>query len=139
MAHVIKRRLVFDYQQYLQQPFHTACSHLKKNCDQIFQSAVSLSLQRLGIPHPSIISVLDIIQRVSHTFRIAYRYSNLAYGRYTIPDEFRHFIMVLCQENFCTPQIRSIISSIVFSALLTQGFGIHLGVYEKIKSFLIFS
>ena len=36
-----------------------------------------------------------------------------------------HFMMGLCQGNVCAPQIWSIISSKVFSALRTQGFGIH--------------
>ena len=34
-------------------------------------------------------------------------------------------MMRLCQGNGCEPQIWSIISSILFSALFTQGFGIH--------------
>ena len=42
-----------------------------------------------------------------------------------MPNEFRHFIVVLWQVNGFAPQLWSIISTIVFSALQTQGFGIH--------------
>ena len=43
--------------------------------------------------------------------------------------EFKHFIMGLCQRNGCAPQLWSIISSIVFSLLRTQGLGIHFVKY----------
>ena len=69
--------------------------------------------------------MLDTIQRMSHKFRTSYWGSNPTYGRDTLPKKFRHFMMRLCQGNGCAPQLWSIISSIVFSALRTQGFGIH--------------
>ena len=52
----------------------------------------------------------------------AYRES---YKIFTIPNELRHFLMGICQRNGSAHQLWPIISSIVFSALLTQGFGIH--------------
>ena len=62
---------------------------------------------------------------MEHRVRTAYGDSNLTYGVDTIPKYFNHFMMVICQGNGFAPQIWSIISSIVLSALLTQGFGIH--------------
>ena len=49
VAQIINRRMVFDYQKYLQQPFSIACSDLKICYDRIFHSAASLALQCLGI------------------------------------------------------------------------------------------
>ena len=69
--------------------------------------------------------MIDTIQRMKHTFKTAYIYYNLAYGGYNIPKEFRYFMMVLFQGNGSAPQNLSIISSVVFSALRSQGFGIH--------------
>ena len=69
--------------------------------------------------------MFDTIQRMAHRVRTAYGGSNLTYVRDTITKELNHFIMVICQVNGCAPQLCSIIISIVFSALRTQGFGIH--------------
>ena len=69
--------------------------------------------------------MLDTIKHMKHTVRTAYRDYNLAYGGDTIPEEFRNFMMELCQGNGSATQIWSIISSLVFSALIAQGFGIH--------------
>ena len=69
--------------------------------------------------------MLDTIQRVSQKVRIAYGDHNLTHGKDRIPEEFRHFVMIIYQGNACEPQIWSIISSIVFSSLCTQGFSIH--------------
>ena len=69
--------------------------------------------------------MIDTIQRMSHKVRIAYGDSNLTYDGDTIPNEFRHFMIGLLKGNGCEPQIWSIISSVVLSALQTQGFGIH--------------
>ena len=126
MVHGINRRLVSDYQKYLLQTLSLACSDLKFYYDRFVHSSASLALKRIGIPFPSIISMLDKIQRMSNMSRMAYWGSNLTYGGDTIPDKFRHFMMRLCQVNGCSPQIWSIISSIILSALRTQGFGVHL-------------
>ena len=125
LAHGINLRLVFDWQLYLQQPFSLACSDLKSCCLRIFHSAASLALQRLCIPLPIIISMLDIIQSMTHMFRTSYGDSNLTYGGDTIPEDFRHFMMVLCQGNGSASQIWSVISSVVFSALRSQSVGIY--------------
>ena len=69
--------------------------------------------------------MLGTIQRMSYRVRTAYEYSNLIYGGDTIPKYSKHFMMVLFQVNGCVPQIWSIISYIVFSALRIQGFVIH--------------
>ena len=61
--------------------------------------------------------MLDTVQRIKHTVRMAYRESNLTHRRDTIPEEFRHFMMILFQGNGSTPQIMSIISYVVLSAL----------------------
>ena len=62
---------------------------------------------------------------MSHKLRTSYRDSNLTYGRYIILEEFKTFMVGLCQGNGCATQLWSIINSIVFSALRTQWFGIH--------------
>ena len=62
---------------------------------------------------------------MSHTVSTAYGDSNITYRGDTIPDDSRHFMMVLCQENVSANQIWSIVSSVVLSALRSQGFGIH--------------
>ena len=59
VAHGINRRLAFDYQQYLRQPFSLACSDLKIWYDQIVHSAARLALERLWISLPEIIGMLD--------------------------------------------------------------------------------
>ena len=69
--------------------------------------------------------MLDTIHCMKHTVRTSYGDSNLTYGGDTIPEEFRYFMMELFQGNGSTPQILSIISSVVFSSLIEQGFGIH--------------
>ena len=75
--------------------------------------------------HPEIISVIDEIQRMSRMVRTAYGDSNLKYGGDIIPDEFSHFIMGLCQRHGSATQTWLVISSVLFSILLAQGFGIH--------------
>ena len=69
--------------------------------------------------------MLDTIQRMSQMVRTAYGDPNLTNGGDNIPNELRNFMMGLFQENGSAPQLWSIISSIVFSELRTQGFGIH--------------
>ena len=93
--------------------------------DLTVHSASRLALKSLGIPLPSITSILGTIKRMSHTVRAAYGDSNLTYGRGTILDRFIQFMMELCQGNGCAPQLWSIISSIVFSTHQTKGFGIY--------------
>ena len=131
VAHGINLRLEFYYQRYLQQSFSVACSDIKSCYDRIFQFSARLSLQHTGIPLVSIISMLDTIQRMSHMVRTIYGDSNITYGGDSIPDEFMHFMMVLCQGNNSAPQIWSIISSVLFSELRNQGFGIHIIEYFK--------
>ena len=125
VAHRINRRLVFNYHRYLQQPFSLACNDLKICYDRIFHPATSLDLKHLWTPLTPIIIMLAKIQRMLHNVRTESGDSNIIYDRDTIPEEFRHFMMVLYQENGCAPQLQSIISSIVFSELCTQGFGIN--------------
>ena len=117
MANGINHRLVFDYQQYLHQPFYLAYSDLKSCYDQIFPSAASLALQRLGMSLLSIVSIHDTIQRMLHMVKLAYGDSNITYGGDTTPNKYRHFTKVLCQGHGSVTKIWSIISSIVFSAL----------------------
>ena len=74
-------------------------------------------MQHIGIYLPSIISMLDTIQNISHKARTAYRDYNLTYGRDTISDEFRNFMVGLCQVNGSVHQLWSIIRFIVFSAI----------------------
>ena len=126
MEHGINHILVFDYQLYLRQLFSLACSDLETCYDIIVHSYARLAFQRIWIPLPSIISMLDTIQSMSHTVRTAYGDSNITYGVDTITDDFKNFVMGLCQVNGCAIQIFPIISSIVFSALQTQVFVIHL-------------
>ena len=125
VAHGINWRLVFICQGYLQQTLSIACSDFKRYYDRIVRSAASLALQRLGIPLSSIISMLDTIRRMAHRVRTESGDSNLKYGGETITKEFKNFMMGICQVNRCAPQLWSIISSIVFSLLRTQGLGIH--------------
>ena len=47
VTHMINLRLLFDYQQYLQQRLYLACSDLKSFYDRTVQSTASLALQRL--------------------------------------------------------------------------------------------
>ena len=61
--------------------------------------------------------------------KTVYSESNLTYSGDIILNYFKHFIMVLCQENGDAPQIWSIIISVVFSALWFQGSGIHFANY----------
>ena len=117
VAHGINRRLAFDYQQYLRQPFSLACSDLKIWYDQIVHSAARLALQRLGINILSMIIIFDTIQRMSHTFRVAYGDSNIMYGGDIISDKFSDFMMGIFQRNSSAPQIWLIIRSVVFSQL----------------------
>ena len=69
VVHRTHKILVLDYQQYLRQPLSLSCSDLKCCCDIIFHSAAILALQRLGIPLPSIISMIYRIQNMSHKVR----------------------------------------------------------------------
>ena len=94
-ANGINHRLVFDYQQYLLQPFSLAFSDLKHFYDRIFHLAAILALQSLCITLLAIIIMINTTQRMTHTVRTSCGYSNLTYGGDTIPEEFRHFIMGL--------------------------------------------
>ena len=57
--------------------------------------------------------------------RTAYGDSMLTYNVETIPDKLRHFMMGIFQLNGSETQPWSIVSSILFSSLRTQGCGIH--------------
>ena len=133
VAQRINRRLVFDYKQYLQKTFYISCSALKSCYDRIVHSAVSLDLQRLGIPLLLIVSMIDTIQRMLHTVRTSTENSNITYGRDTISNEFSHLMMGLCQGNCSAPRPWSIISSILFSSFQTEGFDIHFLNYFTIE------
>ena len=69
--------------------------------------------------------MFDTIQVMSHMVRTAYGDSKLTNGGDIIPNDFMHFMMGLYQGNVSAPQAWSIISSVVFSALLPQVLGIH--------------
>ena len=124
-----KRRLIIDYQLYVQQTFSFPCSDLKSCYDQIVHSDAILALQRLSIPLLKITSMLDTIQRISHTVRKAYSDSNITYGGDTIPNDSRHFMMVRFQGNCSPPQIWLAVRSVVFSALRYQGFVVYFANY----------
>ena len=79
MDHGFNLRLVFDYQRYLRQTLSLAHSDLKSCYDQMVKFAASLALQRLGIPLPEIIIMLDTFKGISHMFRTAYGDYNLTY------------------------------------------------------------
>ena len=125
VAHETNQILVFYYQRYLQQLFSLEFNDLKSCYDIIVHSDSSLSFQCLGVPLPSIIIMLDTMHIMSHKVRTAYWYSNLTYSGDTLSDKLRHFMMIICQGNCFSSQLWSIISYIVFSALRTQGLGIH--------------
>ena len=80
VAHGINRGLFVYYQQCILQHLSLAFSDLKSCYDRIVHSSARLALQRLGIPLPEIVSMLDMIKRMSHTVRMEYGYSNLTYG-----------------------------------------------------------
>ena len=105
VAHRTNRRLVFDYQQYLRQPFSLVCSDLKSCYGRISHTASILVFQRIWIPLPSVIRMLDTIQCMSHKIRKAYRDSNTTYSGDTILNKFKHFIMVIFQGNGYAPQL----------------------------------
>ena len=85
--------------------------------------------------------MLDTVQRMSHMVKKAYGGSNLTCGGYTITNNIRHFMIKTCQVNGCAPQLWSTISSIVFSSIQTQCFGIHFvnSFTTKISQLLGFS
>ena len=89
-----------------------------KGCyEQTVHSTDILSLKRLVNYLPAIIRMIDTIQHMSHMVRMTYGDSNLTYRGYTIPNEFKQFVMVLYQVNCSAHQIRWIISSVVFLVL----------------------
>ena len=141
VARGINHRIVFYYQKYIQQPFPLDWGDLKSCFYLIVHSTNSLALKCVGITFLGIIIMLDTIKRMPHMFRKVYGSSNLMCGGDTTPDKFRHLIMGLCQVNGCAPQLWSIISSIVLSALWTQGFVIHFVNYftAKISQLIGFS
>ena len=125
MAHGINRRLVFDYQQYLWQPFSLACSYLKFCYDIFVHLYSSLALQRLGITLPEIITMLDTIQCMLRMVTVSCGDCDLTHRGDSILDEFRYFITGIFRGNYSAPQICLIKNSVVFSAFRSQGFGIH--------------
>ena len=129
VAHGINQIPLFDYQQYLRQPFSLAFSDFESCYDRIVHSSASIALQRLGITLPSIISMLGTIKCMSHTIRTSYGYYNLTYSGEIIPEEFRNFIIGIYQGNGCAPQLWLMLTSILFSTILSQGFGIHFVIY----------
>ena len=68
---------------------------------------------------------------MSHMVRNAYGDSNITYRSDIVTNKFRQLIMVLCHGNGSAPQIWSIISSVLFSALRAQGFGINFANYFR--------
>ena len=93
--------------------------------DLIFHSTNSLDSQRPDIYFLTPISMLDTSQHMSHTIRTTYGDSNITNGGDIIPNNFKHLMLFLCHEKCSAHQIWLIISPVAFSALLSQGFGIH--------------
>ena len=125
VARGINHRIVFYYQKYIQQPFPLDWGDLKSCFYLIVHSTNSLALKCVGIPFLEIIIMIDTIKHMPYRVRKAYGDSNLMCGGDTKTDKFRHFMMGICQGNCSAPQIWSIITSVVFSSLWAQGFGIY--------------
>ena len=85
--------------------------------------AVSLALQRLGLPIKFIIGMLDFIQRMVHNLCTGLRNSALTYGGSDIPETYKHHLQGLNQGNGAGPTIWSIFSPTIFKILRDNGYG----------------
>ena len=87
-------------------------------------AAVSLSLQRLGLPIEFIIGMLDSIQKMVHNIRTGFGDSTITYRGQDIPEAYKHHLQGLNQGSGAEPTIWSIVSSIIFKILRDRGYGI---------------
>ena len=64
--HALNCRLTFDHNAFQRSSFALTCSNLKSCYDRVVHTAVSLALQKLGLPIEFIIGMLDSIQHMVH-------------------------------------------------------------------------
>ena len=103
--HAFNRRLTFDHNAFHCTPFALACSDLKSCYDRVVHAAVSLALQRLGLPIEFILGMLDLIQSMVHNIRTGFGDSSTTYGGEDIPEEYKHHLQGLNQGNGAGPTI----------------------------------
>ena len=113
--HALNCRLTFDHNAFQRSSFALACSDLKSCYDR--DAAVSLALQKLGLPIEFIIGMLDSIQHMVHNIRTGFGDSLLTYGGKDIPAEYKHYLQGLNQGNGARPTIWSIVSLVIFHIL----------------------
>ena len=115
----VKNRLMHDL---MRQTRHGSiiCSNNAKSCyNRILHSVLSLSLQRLGVPQPSIQSMLTTIQKMKHQIRTAYGTSRSSYGSQSgLPP-----LQGVIQGHDTAPTGWSITSTPIINAIRNAGYG----------------
>ena len=116
-------RLIFNHNAFHWcTPFALACSDLKSCYGRVVHTALSLALQRLGLPIEFILGMLDSIQNMVHIIQTGFGDSSTTYGSKDIPIEYKHHLQGLNQGNGAGPTIWSIVSSVIFEILQDCGY-----------------
>ena len=90
--------------------------------DRVVHAAVSLDLQRLGLPIEFIIRMFNSIQRMTHRIRTGYGDSSFSYRGDKIPEEYKQMLMGFNQGNGAGPTLWGILSSTISAILREQGY-----------------
>ena len=121
--HALNRRLMFDHFTFQRRPFGMTSCDLAGCYDRVAHNAVSLALQRAGIPAATVQGMCATLQQMIHIVRTAFGDSTDSYGGDDNGD-FRLPCMGFFQGNKGGPPIWSIISSTIFDILRAKGYGV---------------
>ena len=111
--HALNRRLIFDYFAMRKRPFSMTSCDLAGCYNRVIHSAISLTLQRVGISKENIASMCGTLQQMIHVVRKAFGDSTSSVGG----EDWGQYLLLcmgMFQGNKAGPPIWAIISSTDF-------------------------
>ena len=74
------KRMIYDISRQMKIPIEVCLNDTRSCYDRIVYFSVFMTLYRLGIPKPMIISMIHAIQMMEHSVRTSFGYSTATYG-----------------------------------------------------------
>ena len=121
--HALKQKLTFNHHKFKCSPLALVCSGLKSCYNRVVHAAVSLALQRIGLPIEFILGMFGLIQQMIHHIYTGFDESALSYGGEHIPSSYCHYLQGLNQGNGAGPTLWSAFSLVNFEILREKCFG----------------
>jgi hypothetical protein len=122
IAQALNKRLLFDYIRVNHHPTCWVFTDAKSCYDRIVHTPASLALQRMGLSKEVVSSLFTTIAKMKHYIRTGLGDSIMSYRSGAIPFQ------GVGQGNGMGPCIWAVVSSVLFDAMRSAGFG------AKVKS-----